>query len=72
MKLESLVITNQHVVVNDLSNFAHTAHHARRIVLAGHYLGLLKDLTLRLLGHIKLYVLYYNNIFIKALFKILL
>jgi len=40
MKLESLVIVNQHVTVNDLSNFAHTAHHARRIVLAGHYLGL--------------------------------
>jgi len=42
MKLESLVIVNQHVTVNDLSNFAHTAHHARRIVLAGHYLGLLE------------------------------
>jgi len=41
MKLESLVIVNQHVTVNDLSNFAHTAHHARRIVSAGHYLGLL-------------------------------
>ena len=44
MKLESLVIANQHVVVNDLSNFAHTAHHARRIVLAGHYLKLLENL----------------------------
>ena len=32
MKLESLVIVNQHVTVNDLSNFAHTAHHARRVV----------------------------------------
>ena len=41
MKLESLVIVNQHVTVNDLSNFAHTAHHARRVVLAGHYLGFL-------------------------------
>ena len=39
MKSESLVIVNQHVTVNDLSNFAHTAHHARRIVSAGHYLG---------------------------------
>ena len=37
MKLESLVIVNQHVTVNDLSNFAHTAHHARRVVPAGHY-----------------------------------
>ena len=37
MKLESLVIVNQHVTVNDLSNFAHTAHHARRVVLAGNY-----------------------------------
>jgi len=36
MKSESLVIANQHVAVNDLSNFAHTAHHARRVVLAGH------------------------------------
>lgn len=34
MKLESLVIVNQHVTVNDLSNFAHTAHHARRVVSA--------------------------------------
>jgi len=39
MRLESLVIANQHVAVNDLSNFAHTAHHARRVGLAGHYLG---------------------------------
>ena len=38
MKLESLVIVNQHVTVNDLSNFAHTAHHARRVVSAGHLL----------------------------------
>ena len=36
MKSESLVIVNQHVTVNDLSNFAHTAHHARRVVSAGH------------------------------------
>lgn len=34
MKSESLVIVNQHVTVNDLSNFAHTAHHARRVVSA--------------------------------------
>jgi len=39
MKLESLVIVNQHVTVNDLSNFAHTAHHARRVVPAGHLLN---------------------------------
>jgi len=36
MKSESLVIVNHHVTVNDLSNFAHTAHHARRVVSAGH------------------------------------
>jgi len=35
MKSESLVIVNNHVTVNDLSNFAHTAHHARRVVSAG-------------------------------------
>lgn len=38
MKSESLVIVNQHVTVNDLSNFAHTAHHARRVVSAGNLL----------------------------------
>jgi len=41
MKSESLVIVNQHVTVNDLSNFAHTAHHARKVVPAGHLLGAL-------------------------------
>jgi len=35
MKSESLVIVNQYVTVNDVSNFAHTAHHARRVVSAG-------------------------------------
>lgn len=39
MKLESLVIVNQHVTVNDLSNFAHTAHHARRVVPARNLLS---------------------------------
>jgi len=39
MKSESLVIINQYVMVNDLSNFAHTAHHARRVVPAGNYLN---------------------------------
>ncbi len=34
MKSESLVIVNHDVTVNDLSNFAHTAHHARRVVTA--------------------------------------
>jgi len=34
MKSESLVIVNHDVTVNDLSNFAHTAHHARRAVTA--------------------------------------
>ena len=39
MKSESLVTVNHHVTVNDLSNFAHTAHHARRVVSAGHFSG---------------------------------
>jgi len=34
MKSESLVTVNQHVTVNDLSDFAHTAHHAQRVALA--------------------------------------
>ena len=37
MKSESLVIVNHNVTVNYLSNFAHTAHHARRVVLAGNF-----------------------------------
>jgi deoxyribodipyrimidine photolyase-like uncharacterized protein len=37
MKSESLVIVNHDVTVNDLSNFAHTAHHARRVVTAGNF-----------------------------------
>lgn len=39
MKSESLVIVNHDVTVNDLSNFAHTAHHARRVVTAGNFVG---------------------------------
>lgn len=35
VKSESLVIVNHDVTVNDISNFAHTAHHARRVVTAG-------------------------------------
>jgi len=38
MKSESLVIVNHNVTVNDLSNFAHTAHHARRVVTAGNFI----------------------------------
>jgi len=38
MKSESLVIVNHDVTVNDLSNFAHTAHHARRVVTAGNFI----------------------------------
>jgi len=38
MKSESLVIVNQYVTVNDLSNFAHTAHHARRVVTAPNFI----------------------------------
>ena len=34
VKSESLVIVNHDVTVNDISNFAHTAHHARRVVTA--------------------------------------
>jgi len=39
MKSESLVIVNQYVTVNDLSNFAHTAHHARRVVTALNFIA---------------------------------
>ena len=45
MKSESLVIVNQHVTVNHLSNFAHTAHHARRVVLAGNLINVLLTKT---------------------------
>ena len=38
MKSESLVIVNHDVTVNDLSNFAHTAHHARRVVTAVNFI----------------------------------
>ena len=31
MKLESLVIVDDNAAVNDMSDFAHTAHHARKI-----------------------------------------
>jgi len=31
MKLKSSVIVNYYVTVNKKSNFAHTAHHARRV-----------------------------------------
>jgi len=34
MKSESLVIVNQNVTMNVISNFAHTAHHTRRVVLS--------------------------------------
>ena len=40
MKSESLVIVNQHVTVNHWSNFAHTAHHARRVALAGNLISM--------------------------------
>ena len=39
MKSESLVIVNHDVTVNDLWGFAHTAHHARRVVTAGNFVG---------------------------------
>ena len=55
MKSESLVIVNHHVTVNDLSNFAHTAHHARRVVLAGHYLCFLK----RICNHVYTQLIFY-------------
>lgn len=42
-KSESLVIANQNVAVNDLSNFAHTAHHARRVGLARSYPDYISD-----------------------------
>ena len=46
MKSESLVIVNHDVTVNDLSNFAHTAHHARRVVTAGNFVGTRKKVGL--------------------------
>lgn len=33
--MESLVIVNYHVTVNDISNSVHTAHHARRVLSFG-------------------------------------
>jgi len=50
IKSESLVIANQYVAVNDLSNFAHTAHHARRIVQAGNLSKWLVSLNSKLLN----------------------
>ena len=47
MKSESLVIVNHDVTVNDLSNFAHTAHHARRVVTAENFISY-QDHTLSL------------------------
>jgi len=35
MKLKSLVIVNYYVTVNAMSNFAHTAHHARKVFVTG-------------------------------------
>ena len=48
VKSESLVIVNHNVTVNDISNFAHTAHHARRVVSAGNLImfSALRSLTL--------------------------
>ena len=34
MKLKSLVIVDNNATVNEKSDFAHTAHHARRILAA--------------------------------------
>jgi hypothetical protein len=47
MKSESLVIVNNHVTVNDKSNFAHTAHHARRVVTAGNTIRYLQVLLVK-------------------------
>lgn len=49
MKMESLVIVNQYVTVNDISNFAHTAHHARRVALFGNLTSVIK--RFRFLGN---------------------
>jgi len=35
VKLESLVIVNKCVTMNNKSNFAHTAHHTRRVAFLG-------------------------------------
>jgi hypothetical protein len=61
MKSESLVIVNHHVTVNDLSNFAHTAHHARRVVLAGHYLFCLK-MSINLISLVQTFYLRFVSI----------
>jgi len=37
MKLKSLVIVNYYVTVNVMSNFAHTAHHARKVITVGKF-----------------------------------
>jgi len=37
MKAKSLVTVIYYSTVNYMSNFAHTAHHARRIVIKGSY-----------------------------------
>jgi len=49
MKSESLVIVNHDVTVNDISNFAHTAHHARRVVTALNLVLCLRSIDLSLL-----------------------
>ena len=47
MKSESLVIVNHNVTVNDLSNFAHTAHHARRVVTAVNFIRIRKKVFVK-------------------------
>lgn len=37
MKMKSLVIVNYNVTVKKKSNFAHTAHHARKVDSSGRF-----------------------------------
>lgn len=39
MKMKSLVIVDNNATVNDKSDFAHTAHHARKIFMARIFLN---------------------------------
>ena len=68
MKLESLVIVNQHVTVNDLSNFAHTAHHARRVASAGHLSGSYRSDPLKWL----ITALYISSVIVPGLISLVL
>ncbi len=54
MKLESLVIVDDNATVNDMSDFAHTAHHARKIFEALIFLDF--SIQILLLRYILIYL----------------